>query len=245
MFCSARCCVLSWPIPSLPPLKTTIGRRLGGPAAGRRAVQCGARRRGAGPPVARPKGARSGGPQGRGPHGWALQWQPPLSASARRPAAPPNCVRSTHCSKGAACRGPASARPLPPAPAASHTPLLQPSHPFSPCPLPHTVWHAVGFLGDGINNAPALHAADMGISVDTGSDIAKDAAGGLALYVAALEAHSGFGWRRACWCWSTACCTAGARTATRSSERGRGGGGVVEAGRGCLAVWAPSHRTMA
>jgi len=34
----------------------------------------------------------------------------------------------------------------------------------------------VGFLGDGVNDSLALHAADIGISVDSASDVAKDAA---------------------------------------------------------------------
>src|SRR6478736_3141612 len=35
---------------------------------------------------------------------------------------------------------------------------------------------SVGFLGDGVNDALALHGADVGISVDTAADVAKDAA---------------------------------------------------------------------
>jgi Mg2+-importing ATPase len=36
--------------------------------------------------------------------------------------------------------------------------------------------HTVGFLGDGVNDGPALHMADVGISVNTAVDVAKDAA---------------------------------------------------------------------
>lgn len=40
----------------------------------------------------------------------------------------------------------------------------------------HSKGHVVGFLGDGINDGPALKASDVGVSVDTAVDIAKDSA---------------------------------------------------------------------
>ena len=36
--------------------------------------------------------------------------------------------------------------------------------------------HVVGYLGDGVNDAPPLHLADVGLSVDTAADIAREAA---------------------------------------------------------------------
>src|SRR5207344_2069942 len=36
--------------------------------------------------------------------------------------------------------------------------------------------HVVGYMGDGINDAPALHGADVGVSVDHAADVAREAA---------------------------------------------------------------------
>jgi len=36
--------------------------------------------------------------------------------------------------------------------------------------------HVVGYMGDGINDAPSLHSADVGLSVDSAVDVAKEAA---------------------------------------------------------------------
>jgi len=36
--------------------------------------------------------------------------------------------------------------------------------------------HVVGYLGDGINDAPSIHSADVGLSLDTAVDVAKEAA---------------------------------------------------------------------
>ena len=41
--------------------------------------------------------------------------------------------------------------------------------------------HVVGYMGDGINDAPALRVADVGVSVDTAVDIAKEAADAILL----------------------------------------------------------------
>ena len=53
---------------------------------------------------------------------------------------------------------------------------LSPAHKERVIRILRSKGHAVGFLGDGINDAPALRAADVGISVDTATDIAKESA---------------------------------------------------------------------
>ena len=51
--------------------------------------------------------------------------------------------------------------------------------------------HAVGFMGDGINDAPALRTADVGISVDTAVDIAKESADMILLEKSLLVLEAG------------------------------------------------------
>jgi len=60
--------------------------------------------------------------------------------------------------------------------------------------------HTVGFLGDGINDAPSLQTADVGISVDSAVDVAKEAADMIllerdlkVLHVGVLEGRRTFG----------------------------------------------------
>ena len=58
---------------------------------------------------------------------------------------------------------------------------LSPSHKQRIIKALQSKEHVVGFLGDGINDSPALRAADVGISVDTAVDIAKESADAILL----------------------------------------------------------------
>jgi Mg2+-importing ATPase len=62
------------------------------------------------------------------------------------------------------------------APKASLFARLSPAHKQRVIRILRSKGHVVGFMGDGINDAPALKAADIGISVDTATDIAKESA---------------------------------------------------------------------
>jgi len=58
---------------------------------------------------------------------------------------------------------------------------LSPAHKRRIVQILQSNGHTVGFMGDGINDSPALRAADVGISVDTAVDIAKESADAILL----------------------------------------------------------------
>ncbi len=53
---------------------------------------------------------------------------------------------------------------------------MSPEHKLKVIQVLRKLGHTVGYLGDGINDLPALHNADVGISVNTAIDVAKDSA---------------------------------------------------------------------
>jgi Mg2+-importing ATPase len=66
--------------------------------------------------------------------------------------------------------------------------------PMQKCRIIHALkrrGHVVGYMGDGINDAPSLHAADVGISVASAVDVARDAADIILLRPGLSILHSG------------------------------------------------------
>jgi P-type Mg2+ transporter len=68
---------------------------------------------------------------------------------------------------------------------------LSPSHKERIIHALQSKGHVVGFMGDGINDSPALKAADVGISVDSAVDIAKETSDIILLESSLLVLHDG------------------------------------------------------
>jgi Mg2+-importing ATPase len=68
---------------------------------------------------------------------------------------------------------------------------LSPSHKERIIRALQSKGHVVGFMGDGINDAPALRAADVGISVNTAVDIAKESSDIILLETSLLVLRDG------------------------------------------------------
>jgi Mg2+-importing ATPase len=68
---------------------------------------------------------------------------------------------------------------------------VSPSHKQRIIEALQSLKHTVGFMGDGINDAPALRTADVGISVDTAVDIAKESADMILLEKSLLVLEAG------------------------------------------------------